>query len=56
MLSVDELAARWGVDRKTIYLQIQRCQLPAVRIGRAIRIPLGIVESVEQGGAVREGQ
>jgi len=49
MLSVDELAARWGVDRKTLYLQIQRRQLPVVRIGRAIRIPLALIESIEQG-------
>jgi len=52
VLTVDELAVRWGVDRKSIYLQIQRGNLPVMRIGRSIRIPLTLVQEYEQGSAV----
>jgi excisionase family DNA binding protein len=55
LLSVKELAARWRLNRKTIYVQIRRGQLPNVKIGRALRIPLSLVESIEQGGAVLGG-
>lgn len=56
VLSVQELARRWGVDVKTIYQAIERGQLPAIRIGkRVIRIPRAIIEQMEQGRVVPEG-
>lgn len=56
LISVDALADRWGVDRKTIYGMIGRGELPAVRLGRLVRVPLAVVTSVEQGRAVPGGK
>ena len=50
VLSVQELAARWFVDVKTIYQAIELGQIPAIRIGkRVLRIPRSAIERLEQG-------
>ena len=51
MLSVEEVASRWSVSAKTIYAMIQRGELVARKIGRILRIPRAVVESVEQASA-----
>jgi len=56
MLSVEQVALRWGVSPKTIYVAIKLKQIPAVRLGRILRIPAAVVESVEQGRAVPPGR
>lgn len=55
LLSIEEVAARWGVDRKTVRARIDRGELRRVRVGRLVRIPLGAVESFEQGRVDRQG-
>ena len=53
VLSVEELAARWRVNRKSIYEAITRGELPVVRIGpRIIRVAVSVVESIESQGRV----
>lgn len=47
MLTVDQVAARWRVDRKTVYGMVSRGELAARRLGRVIRIPLAAVEAFE---------
>jgi excisionase family DNA binding protein len=37
--SVDDTAAVLGLNRKTIYDAIARGEIPATRIGRALRVP-----------------
>lgn len=38
-LTADELADKLSVDRKTVYAGVERKEIPAIRIGRCIRIP-----------------
>lgn len=52
MLGVDELAARWGLDRKTIYAAIHRGEIPALALGGARKrylVSLAVVETLEEG-------
>lgn len=37
--TVDEVAKKLRVNRKTVYEAIARGEIPAVRIGRALRVP-----------------
>jgi excisionase family DNA binding protein len=56
LISVPKLAERWDVDVKTLYGMIERGELPAVRLGRLIKISLAVVASLEsQGRVVPEG-
>jgi hypothetical protein len=53
LLTSAQLAARWGVDIKTIYDGIRLGQIPAVRIGRRVlRVALAVVERIENDGHV----
>jgi excisionase family DNA binding protein len=47
LLRVEDVAHRWGIDRKTIYAMIHRGELVSRRCGRLVRIPRNIVESFE---------
>jgi excisionase family DNA binding protein len=47
-LDVEQVAARWGLDRKTVYAMIQRRELPSRRCGRLVKIPRKAVELWEQ--------
>jgi excisionase family DNA binding protein len=38
-IAPDDLAARWGLDRKTVLAALHRGEIPATRIGRLWRIP-----------------
>jgi excisionase family DNA binding protein len=51
MYTIDELAERWKLDRKTLYLMVSRGELPARRFGRAVRIPRSVVERIEHDDA-----
>lgn len=55
MLSVDELAARWGMHRQTVYAAIDRGEIKAVRVGRAVRISRSHVEFLEKNGTRHAG-
>jgi len=39
LLRIPEAADRLGVGRSTLYLLLNRRELPVVRIGRSVRIP-----------------
>lgn len=45
----EEVAARWGVNVRTIAREIERGNLTAFRVGRCVRIPLSAIEEYEQG-------
>jgi excisionase family DNA binding protein len=38
-ITVDRAAAILGVAVRTVYLAIDRDEMPAIRVGRAVRIP-----------------
>lgn len=40
LLTVDEVADRWGMSRAWVYQQIGGGRLPTVRLGRARRVRL----------------
>lgn len=44
LLRVTEVAQLLGISRSYAYEMVQRRQLPALRLGRAIRVPLGALE------------
>jgi excisionase family DNA binding protein len=52
MMRVEDVAQRWGIDRKTVYSMISRGQLAARRCGRLVRIPRNVVESFESQAGV----
>jgi excisionase family DNA binding protein len=45
LLRVEEVARMLGLARSTIYLLIERGELPSVRIGRAVRVHSARLES-----------
>jgi excisionase family DNA binding protein len=51
-MRVEEVAKRWGIDRKTVYGMIDRGQLVSRRCGRLVRIPRRAVESFESQASV----
>jgi excisionase family DNA binding protein len=53
MLSVDELAARWGMHKQTVYAAIERGEIKAVRVGRSVRISRSHIEHLEANGTKR---
>jgi excisionase family DNA binding protein len=53
-LGVEEVAARWGLDRKTVYAMVERRELPSRRCGRLVKIPRKAVESFEQASVAPE--
>ena len=50
LLTADDLAARWSVDRSLIYKLTRRGSLPAVRLGRVVRYRIEAVEAFEDAG------
>ena len=56
MLTVREAAKLLRINPKTLYSEIQKGSVPAVRFGRVIRIPSRVVLSLaEQGRVVPSG-
>jgi len=51
LLSLRELAKRWGLDVKTLRGMIDRGELPVVRLGRLIRVPVAVIRSIESQGS-----
>jgi len=50
-LTVDELAAMLGVERKSLYSCVKRGKIPHIRIGRSIRFSRKRIERwLEEGG------
>lgn len=43
-LSVREVAELWHVCERTVYREIERGALRAVRVGRALRVPVAVLE------------
>lgn len=52
LMKVEEVARRWGIDRKTVYAMIERGQLDSRRCGRLVRIPRKVIESFESQASV----
>ena len=55
MLRVEDVAARWGLNPKTVYAMIERGELAARRFGRVLRVPRSLVESLEQASVASVG-
>jgi excisionase family DNA binding protein len=55
MMKIEEVAARWDLNVKTVYAMIERGELPARRLGRVLRIPRHVVESFEQASVAQGG-
>ena len=51
-LTVEDVARRWSLDRKTVYAMIDRGQISSRRCGRLVRIPRKVVESFESQASV----
>jgi putative molybdopterin biosynthesis protein len=47
VLTADDLAARWGRSRYSIYEMVKRRELPALKIGRSVRFRLVDIEKWE---------
>lgn len=55
LMTVEELAERWGVNKGTIRGQIDAGKIKVIRIGRLIKISRSHVEMLEQGQARNVG-
>jgi putative molybdopterin biosynthesis protein len=53
VLKVDEVAADLRVDRKTVYELIRAGELPALKLGRALRVTREAYEDFKAGGRAR---
>ena len=58
LLRIDVAAERLAVSRATLYRMVQRGELPTVRIGTAVRVPVQAIERwladrmASQGGSL----
>lgn len=50
MLTVEEVAQRWGVKPRTIYAMISDGKIKALRVGRLVRISRSHIEFLEGSG------
>ncbi len=46
-LTADQLAERWGISRYSVYEKVKKQQIPALKIGRAVRFRIIDVEAWE---------
>ena len=44
LLKPQEVCERTGLGRSTVYQMIRRYELPAIRVGRAVRVPVRQLE------------
>jgi len=49
MMTVDEVATRWGVKPRTVYAMIADKKISVLRVGRLVRISRSHVEFLESG-------
>lgn len=49
LISASSLAERWDCARGTIYKMIERKELPSIRVGGMVRVPLSAVIQIEEG-------
>jgi excisionase family DNA binding protein len=47
-ITVPELAKRWAISLAHAYRVVERHELPSMRIGHSIRVPLAAVEEHER--------
>lgn len=48
LMTVEELAERWGVNPRTIRSEIEAGRIKVMRIGRLVKISKGHVENLER--------
>jgi excisionase family DNA binding protein len=53
LLTPDEVADALSTTRAHVYLLVKRAELPAVKIGKLIRVPAGAVRRLVAGAEVR---
>ena len=53
VMTVEEVAERWGVNPRTIRDEITRGKIKVIRIGRLVKISRSHVEFLESGGGGR---
>jgi excisionase family DNA binding protein len=51
-ITVPQLAQRWAISLAHAYRVVERHELPSMRIGHSIRIPLQAVEEHERRASV----
>lgn len=49
LLTADELAARWQVEKSHVYRLSREGAIPAVKLGRYYRFRLDLIEAFETG-------
>jgi excisionase family DNA binding protein len=47
--SVDEAAVRLDISRETAYRAVHEGQIPSVRIGRLLKVPIAALEKLANG-------
>lgn len=47
-MTVQEVAARLGLNVKTIYAAINSGTMPSIRVGRTVRIPAAVFRSMDE--------
>ncbi len=50
MMTVEEVATRWGVGPRTIYAMIADGKITVLRVGRLVRISRSHIEHLEANG------
>lgn len=55
LMTVEELAERWGVNPRTIRSEIGAGRIKCIRIGRLVKISRSHVMFLEQGGTRNAG-
>ena len=45
-LTVDEVASEFRVSKRTVYRAVERRELPSIRLGARIRIPVAALEDL----------
>jgi excisionase family DNA binding protein len=54
LLTADELAERWQVDKAHVYRLTRQGSIPAVKLGRYYRYRLAAIDEFETKGGVAE--
>jgi excisionase family DNA binding protein len=52
-MTVDEAAARLGINRSTAYEAVRRGAIPSIRIGRRVLVPVTALEQLLAQAATR---